>query len=178
LTAGHATNLFDEYRILPNPVVQKRPLTGVNWKMERDPNEDGLAIMRKVIAKRLAAHEKTIEEMITSQALTLMTQTSGGVMRELIRSFRDAATLAQLLEKMQLDEAIVREVVDQQRQPMAARLTMSHIEALRCVLQQGALSGGQQEAMEDELMRGLYLLSYQEAPHSWFDVHPSVLPLL
>jgi hypothetical protein len=36
LTAGHATNLFDEYKILPNPAVQKRPLTGDNWKMERE----------------------------------------------------------------------------------------------------------------------------------------------
>jgi len=178
LTAGQVTNLFDEYRILPNPAVHKRPPTGENWKIERAGNEGEIEVMRKVIIKRLTAHQKVPEEVITPQALTLMIQTSGGVMRELIRSFRDAATFAQLLGKMQIDEAIVREGIDQQRQVTASRLTMPHIEALRRVLQHGALNGGQQETMEDDLMRGLFLLSYQDAPHSWFDVHPNVLLLL
>ena len=33
LTAGQAVNIFDEYRMLPNPTVQRRPLTGNNWKL-------------------------------------------------------------------------------------------------------------------------------------------------
>jgi hypothetical protein len=44
---------------------------------------------------------------------------------------------------------------------------------------QGELSGGQRETVEDELLRSLHLLSYQDdSGHSWFDAHPNVLPLL
>lgn len=42
LIAGHATNLFDDYKMLPNPPVHKRPPTGEHWQIERGPNEDGL----------------------------------------------------------------------------------------------------------------------------------------
>lgn len=179
LAAGTATNLFDEYKILSNPAVQKRPLTGDNWKMERQPNEDGLEVMRKVIAKRLEAHDKTVDEIIAPGALQVLARASGGVMRELVRSFRDAAMFAQLLDKQRIDETIAQEVVNQQQQEIAPRLTSVHREALRGVLRQGALSGTQQEQeVEDQLLRGLYLLSYQEAPYSWFDAHPNVLPLL
>ena len=52
-------------------------------------------------------------------------------------------------------------------------------EALRHVLKRGELSGDQREAMEDQLLRGLYLLSYEDdSGNSWFDAHPNVLPLL
>src|SRR5262249_26076748 len=134
LTAGHVTNLFDEYKILPNPAVQKRPPTGDNWKVEREPNETGLRVMRKVVAKRLEAHSKTVDEVITPQALNLLARMSSGVMRELVRYFRDAATFAQLLGKMQIDEAIAQNVINQQQQDIAPRLTIVHVEALRQVL--------------------------------------------
>jgi hypothetical protein len=178
LAAGTATNLFDEYKILSNPAVQKRPPTGDNWKMEREPNEDGLEVMRKVIAKRLAAHEKTVDEIIAPEALRVLAQASGGVMRDLVRSFRDAVISGQLLDKQRIDETIAQEVVSQQRQEVAPRITSVHREALRNVLRQGALSGGAQQEVEDQLLRSLYLLSYQEASYSWFDAHPNVLPLL
>jgi hypothetical protein len=104
---------------------------------------------------------------------------SGGVMRELIRYFRNAAEFAQILGKMHIDEDIARNVVHQQRQDIALRLNADHRETLRRILQQGQLSGGLYEAVEDELLRSLHLLSYQDhSEYSWFDVHPNVLPLL
>lgn len=42
LIGEHATNLFDDYKMLPNPPVHKRPPSGQHWQMERSPNEDGL----------------------------------------------------------------------------------------------------------------------------------------
>jgi hypothetical protein len=80
---------------------------------------------------------------------------------------------------MQLDETIAQDVINQHRQEIAPRLNVEHHEALRRVLKQGKLSGGQYEALEDDLLRSLYLLSYQDdSGNSWFDVHPNVLPLL
>jgi hypothetical protein len=102
LTAGQAVNIFDEYRMLPNPTVQRRPLTGDNWKLARNPDENGLKVMRKVISKRLTARGKIVDDMISPAALDLLARTSGGVMRELIRYVRNAVEFAQLLGKMQI----------------------------------------------------------------------------
>jgi hypothetical protein len=179
LTAGQAVNIFDEYRMLPNPTVQRRPLTGDNWKLARNPDENGLKVMRKVISKRLTARGKIVDDMISPASLDLLARTSGGVMRELIRYVRNAVEFDQLLGKMQIDEMIAQNVVDQQRQDVSLRLTVDHREALRQVMTQGELSGGQRETVEDELLRSLHLLSYQDdIGHSWFDAHPNVLPLL
>src|SRR5262249_41183295 len=132
-----------------------------------------------VVAKRLEVRDKTVDEIVTREALNLLARMSGGVMRELVRYFRDAATFAQLLAKIQIDETIAQDVTNRQRQEIAPRLNVEHREALRRVLQQGALSGGQREAVEDDLLRSLHLLSYEgDNDNFWFDAHPNVLPLL
>ncbi len=178
LIAGNATSLFDEYTMLPNPPVHQRPPTGEHWRMERSPNEDGLQIMRKVVARRLTAHGKSAAEIITPAALEMLSRASGGVMRELIGYFRDAATSAQLLGKMQVNEKIAQDAIDERQLQIAPRLNVDYRKALRQVLEQGALSGGAQENLEDNLLRSLYLLSYQDEKNFWFDAHPNVLPLL
>jgi hypothetical protein len=162
--------------MLPNPPVTKRPPTGNDWQLERE-TAAGLEIMRKVVRKRLVARDLDADKVITPEALTLLARMSGGVMRELIRYFRDAATFAQLLDHMQVDEEIAKKAIYRRRQEMA-RLTLAHRDALKLILQQGMLSGDQQEATEDELLRNLYLLSYQDNGNAWFDAHPNVLPLL
>ena len=87
--------------------------------------------MSKVISKRLTARGKIVDDMISQAALDLLARTSGGVMRELIRYVRNAVEFAQLLDKMQIDEMIAQNVVDQQRQDISLRLTVDHREALR-----------------------------------------------
>jgi len=179
LIAGHVTNLFHEYKMLPNPPVYKRPSSGEHWQMDRGPNADGLRVMQRVVARRLRIIEvKQMDDVITPEALKALALASGGVMRELVRSVREAATFAQLLDATRIDEVLARRVTQQQRQEIAARLTMNHREAIRRVLQQGALHGGQHEATEDELLRSLYLLSYEDDQSFWFDAHPNLLSLL
>jgi hypothetical protein len=177
VAAWQANNIFDDYLMLPSPPVIKRPPTGDDWQQERE-TATGLAIMRKVVRKRLVARDLDADKVITPEALTLLARMSGGVMRELIRSFRDAATFAQLLDRMQVDEEIAQKVIHRRRQEMGPRLTLVHRDALKLILRQGMLSGGQQEATEDELLRNLHLLSYQDNGNAWFDAHPNVLPLL
>src|SRR5262249_36930586 len=140
---------------------------------------EGLQVMRKVLAKRLAGREKEVADIITTPAVDILARASGGVMRELIRLFRYAIRIARLRGVTQIDEAIARDAVSRQRQEIAPRLNVQHREALRLVLQQGMLSGGQHESIEDELLRSLHLLSYQDDQNdSWFDAPPSVLSLL
>jgi hypothetical protein len=179
LSHGQAMNLFDVSAMLPNPPVRKRPPTGNDWQMERSPEEGSLAVMRKVVAKRLEARGKAVDQIMAREALDLLARMSGGVMRELIRHVRDAATFAQLRGTVFIDETMAQDVIHQHRQGIAASLNFDQRDVLRRVLRQGTLSGGQSEASEDELLRSLHLLSYQDdRGNSWFDAHPNVLPFL
>jgi hypothetical protein len=174
-----ALNLFDDCAMLPNLPVYKRPPLGDHWKLEREANEDGMQVMRKVVTKRFEARGRAVDPLVTPQALDVLVRMSGGVMRELVRSFRDAATFAQLRDTMQIDETIARDVVNQRRQSIAPQLNAEHRQALQRVLREGTLRGGQSAAVEDELLRSLHLLSYRDDRDTfWFDVHPTVLPLL
>jgi hypothetical protein len=177
VAAWQANNIFDDYLILPNPPVTKCPPTGNDWQLEREIAA-GLEIMRKVVRKRLVARDLDADKVIMPEALTLLARMSGGVMRELIRSFRDAATFTQLLDRMQIDQEIAQKAIHRRRQELGPRLTLTHRDALKLILRQGMLSGGQQEATEDELLRNLHLLSYQDTGNAWSDAHPNVLPLL
>lgn len=179
LAAGQARNRFDEYKILPNPPVHRRPLSGADWKVARVRNENGVDVMREVVAKRCESRGKSTDDLIDADALGLLAEASGGLMRDLIRSFRQAATFAQILGATRIDEDIARRVIDQQRQEIAPPLSVDHREALRRVIQQGALSGGQRQPVEDELLRSALLLSYEDdSGGTWFDAHPAVLSLL
>jgi hypothetical protein len=138
-----------------------------------------MQVMRKVVTKRFEARGKAVDPLVTPPALDVLVRMSGGVMRELVRSFREAATFAQLRDKMQIDETIARDVLNQRRQSIAPQLNAEHRQALQRVLREGTLSGGQSAAVEDELLRSLHLLSYRDDQDKfWFDVHPTVLPLL
>lgn len=165
--------------MLPNPPVTRRPPTGEHWQMDREAHEDGLRVMQRVVARRLRSLEvRQVDEVITPEALKALALASGGVMRELVRSVREAATFAQLLNVPRIDATLAQRVLQQQRQEVTPRLTVDHREALRRVLQQGALHGGQHEAIEDALLRSLSLLSYEDDQHFWFDAHPHLLSLL
>jgi len=180
VAAAQSSSIFDELKMLPIPPVSKRPLKGDDWRSDREAEDAGLAVMRQVVAKRLAAHSQPVDAIITPEALSMLARSSGGVMRELIRYFRNAATFAQMTEKMQIDETTARRAINQQRKEIKLRLTVAHREALQRVLQQGNLSGGQPAVIEieDELLRYLYLLSYESADDAWFDAHPNVLAAL
>jgi len=103
----------------------------------------------------------------------------GGVIREAVRFIRDAAVSAQINGTFNIDSKIVNQVIDAQRREMRARLSAQHKEALVAVLKEGALVGGASEAIEDELLHAVYLLSYQgQGGEFWFDAHPNALFVL
>lgn len=177
LMGGQAKNIFNDFKMLPNLPVHKRPPTGDMWRAEREANEEGISVMRQVVAKRLEARQRSLDEVITPDALDLMARMSGGVMRQLIHYFREAATSAQAQAQTLIDEAIVREVVSEHRLEIAPQISHDHSEALQAVLKQGRLSGGRNVDLEDDLPHSIHLLSYEDE-HFWFDAHPNVLPLL
>ena len=131
-----------------------------------------------MVQKRLETRGLTLEQVINPDALRLLAMTSGGVMRELMRYMQEAATSAQLLSVSHIDEDIAQRVMSRHRRGLAPRLTIRHRQALRDVLVHGALMREEREAVEDQPLRGLYVLSYEDEDGAWFDVHPNALPLL
>lgn len=178
LSAGTARNLFDVYSILPNPPVQTRPATGDDWRNSRAPNQAGLSVMRQVLEQRLRALAHDPDDVISADARTMLAVGSGGVMREFVRNVREAGTTAHVLGVREIDEEVARRVLAGHRQQLMPMLTVARREAIKRVLHHGALCGAEHEAVEDELIRSLHLLSYHGADDAWFDAHPNVLPLL
>jgi DNA polymerase III delta prime subunit len=176
--ARGANDYFTDYKILPNPPVIKRPPTGDDWRAERRDDEAAIEVMRKVVRKRLENRGLQPQEVVTSEALDVMAKMSGGVMRDLIRLFSDAATFAQTLKRERIDEEIARKAVYKYRREMSARMTVVLRNALIDVLKEGYLKNGNQTEAEDDLVKALYLLSYQSGDDTWFDAHPNLLPVL
>lgn len=178
LYAEQATNLFNECTMLPNPPVQTRPAIGDHWRDRREPNEDGLTVLREIVTKRLAVRAMARDEAIIPDALTLLAQSSGGVIREFVRYFREAAVSAQLLNADRIDERIAEQILAQHREESARVLNGAHRKTLKSVLESGALAGGGEESVEDDLLRSVRLISYEDEGNFWFDAHPNVLQLL
>lgn len=107
-----ANKIFNHDPRLPNIAVHKRPRAGELWKLDREPREAGIEVMRKVVAKRLEFRNLANDEVIEPAALNWLARMSGGVMREMIRSFRDSAMFASMLDKKKIDESITNEVVN------------------------------------------------------------------
>jgi hypothetical protein len=176
--ARGANDYFTDYKILPNPPVVKRPPTGDDWRAERRDDGTAIEVMRKVVRKRLENRGIQPQAVVTGEALDLMAKMSGGVMRDLIRPFSDAATFAQTLKRERIDDEIARKAVYKHRREMSARMTVVHRNALIDVLKEGCLRNGNQTEVEDDLIKALYLLSYQSGDDTWFDAHPNLLPVL
>ncbi|HZF38545.1 MAG TPA: hypothetical protein VE715_06965, partial [Blastocatellia bacterium] len=176
--ARGANDYFTDYKILPNPPVVKRPPTGDNWRAERQDNEAEIEVMRKVVRKRLENRGLQQQAVVTDEALNVMAKMSGGVMRDLIRLFSDAATSAQALKRERIDKETALKAVYKHRREMSARMTVVHRGALVDVLKEGCLKNGNQTEVEDDLVKALYLLSYQSGDDTWFDAHPNLLPVL
>jgi len=171
--ARGAGDYFADYKILPNLPVVKRPPTGDDWRKERQDNEAAIEVMRKVVRKRLKNRDLEQHAVVTDEALDLMAKMSGGVMRDLIRLFSDAATFAQVLKRQRIDEEIALKAVYKHRREMSGRMTVVHRNALIDVLKEGCLKNGNQTEVEDDLVKALYLLSYQSEVDTWFSSEES-----
>jgi hypothetical protein len=176
LSANIASSVFSEYVILPNPPVSQQPQITERWQEERIDNQSGMDVIYRIIARRIQRRELDPATVISRDAQRLIAVSSGGIIREAIRFFRDAALSAQISELLTINADIVSQVIDGQRREMRARLSTQHREALIAVLKQGTLIGGTSEAIEDDLLHALYLLSYQgDGGSFWFDAHPNAL---
>ncbi len=176
--AWQAEQIFDSYEMLPNVPVQKRSPRDKDWRDSRELSESGVEVMREVVRRRLAKRDLAVDDVIAPQALTLLAQMSGGVMRAMILLFNNAATFAKMEGKERIDDDLALKSVMRQRKRLQMRLSLKYRQTLERALEARSLLGGDSELIEDELLINDYLLSYEDGAGAWFDIHPNALPLL
>ena len=151
----------------------------------RDSREmipEGHALMASLVHKRV---RQVAPEVLTQEALRLLVQMSGGVIRELITLVESSCIKALLAGKRQIDVEIAKEAVAGYQREKASSLPYAYYwEVMAQVYRTHQLPerrekdrDGTEFSVSDALLEGLYVLSYSNV-ESWYDVHPIMLPLL
>jgi hypothetical protein len=151
----------------------------------RDSREmipEGHALMASLVHKRI---RQAPPGVLTQEALTLLVQMSGGVIRELITLVESSCIKALLAGKRQIDVEIAREAVEGYQREKASSLPYAYYwEVMSEVYRTHQLPerrekdrDGTEFSVSDALLEGLYILSYSNL-ETWYDVHPIMLPLL
>ncbi|MGE0126793.1 MAG: P-loop NTPase fold protein [Blastocatellales bacterium] len=176
--AWQAEHIFDAYEMLPNVPVCQQPSREKNHLEPRELSPSGLEVMREVVARRLDKHGHSVDDVFTAEAMSMLAQMSGGVMRQLILRFNNAATYAKMMGRDKIDHELAHKSVMAHRKQLKTRLNADYRKALLAVLSERSLCGGGSQEAEDEMLTNDYLLSYRDENDAWFDVHPNALPLL
>ncbi|WP_416666059.1 hypothetical protein [Egbenema bharatensis] len=169
-----ALEIFDKCLDLDNPPVFKCNEQGCPTTQ---PDKVGRHVLQSVVQKRLAKLGDSYQTLFQPEALTLLCEKSGGVMRELIRLARTACeiALAQKLATISLD--IARAAVREERKIYSIR--DYHFPVLQTVHRTGQPTSATHEGANgkvvifDELLQYKLILGYED-PHlgRWFDVNP------
>ncbi|NEO44267.1 MAG: AAA family ATPase [Moorea sp. SIO4A3] len=141
------------------------------------PNKVGRDMLKSMITKRLAKINET--DLFTPDALELLSEKSGGVIRDLIRLARGACQVAVKKKKEYVDTTIAKEAIQEERKAYTIR--DYHCRELAAVHQTGRLTTKTNYLPEkgefvicDELLQNKYVLGYYGDP-TWFDVHPIII---
>jgi hypothetical protein len=143
-----------------------------------DADRLGRHILASVIQKRLLLLGKSYENLFEPQALNLLCEKSGGVMRDLVRLARKACELAlvQKVEKITYDIAL--EAIEHERRTYT--IEDYHYPELAIVRQTGKLTNNTFDSLKrgkvvicNELLHYKLILGYQDPKRGrWFDVNP------
>jgi hypothetical protein len=150
------------FRVLPFPNIRLR--------RREDPSssdETGYETMREVLRRRLISLRYDPETVIDKEAMDLLIQNSGGLMRDLVQLMQDAVVGAEIARTTTIDREVAMRTVSAWRRQFQAQLTPKCEEVLRSV-RQNHLRTDDEEC--DTLLEGNFILSYINND-VWFDVH-------
>ncbi|HBB33140.1 MAG TPA: hypothetical protein DDZ80_25905 [Cyanobacteria bacterium UBA8803] len=149
------------------------------------PNRGGRDTLVKVIEKRLQRLKDKYgyqpQDLFTPDALELLCEKSGGVMRDLIRLARIACQVAVRRKLMYVDRAVAEIVIKEERQVYT--ISDYHFPELATVHQTGRLTTKTHSLPNkgefvicDELLQNKFVLGYYDnSKNPWFDVNPILL---
>ena len=147
-----------------------------------EPDRVGRHILANVIEKRLKKLGEAYQNLFEPDALELLCEKSGGVMRDLIRLARTACEVGLRKRVARVDLSIAREAVREVRKIYA--IEDYHFPELDKVRRTGQLTTeafdsprtGTQVVICDELLHYKLVLGYEDRERGrWFDVNPILM---
>ncbi|MBW3587504.1 MAG: hypothetical protein KY448_17200 [Cyanobacteria bacterium 0813] len=138
----------------------------------------GRHILKDVVQKRLAKLGNAYENLVEPEALDLLGEKSGGVMRELVRLARTACEVAVNKQASKIDRAIAEEAVRVEHQTYT--IEDYHFPELEAVHRTGKLTSNEFDSPKhgrivicNELLHYKLVLGYNDKKYGrWFDVNP------
>lgn len=124
---GQVKSAFTENYVLPNITINKYE--------DRKPNEDGYAIMREFVQKRMSL------ELIKEDALEYAIAMSGGVFREMARLIRKSADSAVARDSDVIEKSDVEDAENEIRNEFRRMLTTEDYKTLEEIYQRRELKG-------------------------------------
>ena len=131
------------------------------------PDKDGHATMQQVVHKRLNSLGLRPEAVLSETVLSKLIEGSGGLMRDLIRLVRDAATQAEIAEKDHIDEPEAIEALRTMYQEFDRRITPDYRTMLNDIHDKHERLN---DPKCDELLHASIVLSYIN-DEVWWDAH-------
>jgi hypothetical protein len=169
---------FQKCLDLTNPPVFD---CGQNLAPTTNPNQLGRELLISVINKRLARLGDKYKGLFNPDALELICEKSGGVMRDLVRLARTACEVALRRRLINVDLDAAQEAVQEVRREY--NLSDYHYPELDSVHRTGCLTtkihslpSKGEFVICDELLQNKFVLGYYDNRHnSWFDVNPILI---
>jgi hypothetical protein len=166
---------FQKCLDLTNPPVFE---CGNDLSPTTNPNQLGRELLISVINKRLARLGDKYKGLFNPDALELICEKSGGVMRDLVRLARTACEVALRKKVIYVDLDAAKEAVQEVRREY--NLSDYHFPELDTVHRTGCLTTKTHSLPNkgefvicDELLQNKFVLGYYDASrNSWFDVNP------
>jgi hypothetical protein len=152
-----------------------------NFCPTTNPNQVGRDILISVINKRLARMGDSYKGLFNPDALELICEKSGGVIRDLVRLARTACHVAFGKKLIYVDLEVAKEAVQEERRQY--NLSDYHFPEMDIVHRTGRLTTKTHSLPNtgefvicDELLKNKLVLGYYDASrNSWFDVNPILL---
>lgn len=138
----------------------------------------GRHILTRVIEKRLGKLGDAYKSLFQAEALELLCEKSGGVMRDLVRLARTACEIASRKKMSRVDLALAQEAIREDREGYT--IADYQFPELDTVHRTGALTSNTFDSPKhgktvicDELLHHKLVLGYQDLEYGrWFDINP------
>lgn len=152
-----------------------------NFCPTTNPNQTGRDILISVINKRLVRLGDSYKGLFNPDALVLICEKSGGVIRDLVRLARTACQIALRRKLIYVDLEAAKEAVQEERREY--NLSDYHFPEMDTIHRTGRLTTKTHSLPNkgefvicDELLKNKFVLGYYDVSRTpWFDVNPILL---
>jgi hypothetical protein len=172
------TERFTDILDLDNISVFKCDVTA---RPTDNPDKIGRYLLAEIIRKRLMNLGDTYKNIIEPEALDLLCETSGGVIRDLVRLVRKACEVGLAEKANQINRQIAVKAIQQEHKTYI--IEDYHFRELEIVHSTGQLTNNTFDSPKqgktvicNELLHYKLVLGYQDPQHGrWFDINPILL---